>query len=538
MRTNYELAINRLLSRSRQAGGLTIFTAIFVLILMTLMLFYAARVGLLEQRVSANDMRQKLAFQAAEAGMDYAVEYFRAANARVISASDNATPDGDPDWKPGDTVTYRAGWFSAGNILWTECPPLTDPPDETHPCGGEISSGGLNSYYYDDPDTATSGAFDALPLDVNVLADLPLGTQVRVTAVICPRTLDNPACDKTLIPDPGDPAVGQVVFGLMLLAYGYSDCNDDNADGDIDLPDECRGRANVTRPFGSVEVFKGSPTVPLVSKNMLPTGGTAEVVPNPDGGGEGVPLSVWANAKTSECIPRNPDGSEVTTDPVELTGNFLTCEMQEWYGVDSQPADAKCNQPQCACDYPGPEPISYRQPPDPPVFGIDIMLDDQFPCDLFEFYFGYPRAEYQAVKANATVIDDCAVLNEQSYGFYWFSGDTCTLGDVGTINNTVVLISAAEKLTTIGGNASFFGILYIADVEDTTDPPDAAFKPAGTAIVYGAVIVDVLFDMSSLKAAFAVVYNEAGLANAGGSGGLGGLAGGWRDFGMPAITWE
>jgi hypothetical protein len=164
------------------------------------------------------------------------------------------------------------------------------------------------------------------------------------------------------------------------------------------------------------------------------------------------------------------------------------------------------------------------------------MSDTGFPCDLFEFYFGYPSSQYQAVKSNMKVIYDCTILDEESYGWYWFSGDTCTLHDVGTINNTVVLVSAADTLTTIGANESFFGILYIADVEDADG--DAAFKPGGGATVYGAVIVDVLFNVSGFGGTFRIVYNEAGLANAGGAGGLGGLAGGWRDFGLPAINWE
>ena len=511
---------------SRQKGGMTIFTAIFVLILMTLMLLYASRVGLLEQRVSANDLRQKTAFQAAEAGLDYAVEYFLAANSRITSAATNATPDGAGN----DPVTYRPGWFSTGNTLWATCP---DTPADTHPCGGGINAGGSGSYFYDDPDTTSTGAYDTIPLDANILDDLPAGTEVRVTAVICPRSFDSATClGSAGIADPTNPLAEPVAFALILMAYGYSDCNDDDADGDIDVVEECRGRANVLKPFGTLQVFSGSPNVPLVSKNTLPTQGTAEVVPNPDGGGEGVPLSIWANANAA-CRPMNPDGSTGTS--IEVEGAFKTCEMHEWYGVDFQPADAKCNQPTCQCNFPGPEPISYRQAGNA-IIGIDVMSDSAFPCDLFEYYFGYPSAQYQAVKANMKVINDCSILDEESYGFYWFSGDTCRLGDVGTINNTVVLVSAADTLTTIGANNSFFGILFVADVEDTDD--NAAFKPGGGATVYGAVIVDVLFNTSGFGGTFRIVYNQAGLLNAGGSGGLGGLAGGWRDFGMPAINWE
>ena len=211
--------------------------------------------------------------------------------------------------------------------------------------------------------------------------------------------------------------------------------------------------------------------------------------------------------------------------------------MQEWYAVDSRPADAKCSfgPGQCSCSINEGETISYRQA-GIAIIGIDIQSDVLFPCDLFEFYFGVPSAQYQSVKANATVIDDCSILNTESTGFYWFTGDTCTLDDVGTINNPIILLSAADVKTVMNGNTEFFGILYISDVEDTDG--NAYFKPGGGATVYGAVIVDVLFSQSALAGTFKVVYNEAGLLNAGGQGSLGGLSGGWRDFGLPQIVWQ
>ena len=167
----------------------------------------------------------------------------------------------------------------------------------------------------------------------------------------------------------------------------------------------------------------------------------------------------------------------------------------------------------------------------------DRISDAAFPCDLFEFYFGYPSAEYQAVKANATVINDCSALGtENAETFYWFSGDTCVLDDVGNVNHPILLVSAADSQTRINGNTDFYGVLYIANVEDTEG--DAAFKPGGGATVYGAVIVDVPFEQSGYAGTFRVVYDQGTIGRAGGAGTLGGLSGGWRDFGLPVIQWE
>jgi Tfp pilus assembly protein PilX len=61
-----------------QAGVMTTFTGVLILVLLTLMMFFAIRVGVFEQRVSSNEMRQKLAFHAAESGIHHAKEFFRA----------------------------------------------------------------------------------------------------------------------------------------------------------------------------------------------------------------------------------------------------------------------------------------------------------------------------------------------------------------------------------------------------------------------------------------------------------------------------
>jgi hypothetical protein len=513
-----------------QRGAVTIFTAVLILLLMTLMLFYAARVGLFEQRVSANDLRQKLAFQAAEAGLDYALEFMLARTNRMTSKASEATPYLDAD----GNLNYYSGWFAEGSTLWAACP---DAPGTDHPCGGEVAGGATGSFYYDDPATTTEDQYDALPLDAALLGNLPPGTEVRVTAVICPRELGDPTClGDAGISEPDDTDAPPMRFSIWLLAYGYSDCNDNDADGQIDLPDECSGRANVARPVGSLGSFNGSPNVPLVSKNSIPAQGTAEVVPNPNGGGEGVPLSIWSNDRPNlgdSCPPLDPDGS--AGDALSVQGSFKTCELHEWYGVDARPDNHRCNQPTCQCDYPGPEPISYRQGADE-VIGIDVISDPLFPCDLFQYYFGYPSSEYQAVKSAATVIDDCSVLNEASEGFFWFSGSTCTLGNVGTINNPVILVSAADSLTRIGANNHFYGILYLANVEDPDG--DAAFQPGGGATVYGAVIVDVLFNTSGAGGTFRIVYDEVALMGAGGAGGIGRISGGWHDFGLPQFNWE
>ena len=250
----------------------------------------------------------------------------------------------------------------------------------------------------------------------------------------------------------------------------------------------------------------------------------------------GVPISIWANLNTTECAPL--DSSGVPSTSIEVEGNFTTCEMEEWYATNDRPANAKCSfgPGQCSCSIVNGETISYRAGNEQ-IIGMDVVSDGAFPCDLFEFYFGVLRENYQDAKSDATVIDDCSDLTPESEGFIWFSGEQCTIkSNVGTLEKPVIFLSAAKALTTMNGNYEMFGILYISDVEQPGTPLPS-FKPGGGATVYGAVIVETLFSQSNLGGGFTVVYNEAAILNAGGLGSLGGLAGGWRDFGLPRLEW-
>jgi Tfp pilus assembly protein PilX len=85
-----------------QAGVMTTFTGVLILVLLTLMMFFAMRVGVFEQRVSSSEMRQKLAFHAAESGVHHAKEFFRANSAYVASATSNLIPDTSVDKVAGE----------------------------------------------------------------------------------------------------------------------------------------------------------------------------------------------------------------------------------------------------------------------------------------------------------------------------------------------------------------------------------------------------------------------------------------------------
>jgi hypothetical protein len=303
----------------RQNGGLTIFSAIILLSLLTLMLTYSSRTQQSEQRISANEYRQKLAFHAAEAGAEQALEYLLANSARILSANAEALPDG--------TGGSRPGWFNALAGVWTVCPAT---PAINHPCGGDIAAGGIsNSYFYDDLATTNSGKYDTIPINLNML---PADSTARVSAVLCQVDFANPTAGCVAAPVV-DEDVSQSTWVITVLSYGFADCTDPTD------TNTCFVSANIALPLTNFNFSNGSPAVPLTTRTTFPPTGTAEIVPNPNAGGVGVPVSVWANSNTS-CS---------TGDALLGNGNWATCEYHEWYESDEIPQNLACSEPSCSC---------------------------------------------------------------------------------------------------------------------------------------------------------------------------------------------
>lgn len=485
----------------RQKGGLTIFAAVVILSLMTLMLIYSTQTQKAEQRISANEYRQKLAFHAAESGADQAIEYLLANSARLLSASATALPDGAGGSRPG--------WFEATAGLWTACP---GSPDSEHPCGGDIAAGNIsNSFFYDDPATTTANRYDTIPINLDML---PSASTARVSAVLCQVDFDNPSGGCMSAPAVDDD-VSQATYVVTVLSYGYADCTDTTD------TDTCLVSASIAMPLTNYNFANGSPAVPLTTKTTFPPTGTAEIVPNPNAGGVGVPVSVWANANPSCSSGAALLGS----------GDWATCEYHEWYESDEIPTDMACENATCSCSKS--EAISYTVGVDDQL-GIDLLEDSNFPCDLFDFFFGIPRSQYQVVKSAARVIPDCDGLGPESHGIYWVSGSECRLDGnnvVGSPDWPVMLISAAETTTFTGGN-EIFGVIFLTDVEE----PAAQWNASGNNIVYGSVIIDA--ELNGFVGTFKVIYNDKVSLLAAGSDGIGALSGGWRDFGLPVLSWE
>lgn len=173
---------------------------------------------------------------------------------------------------------------------------------------------------------------------------------------------------------------------------------------------------NVSEQAILYSVLANAPDVPLIVAGGLDVSGNFEVVSNANGGGTGVPLSIWT------------DGN-VDMD----NGSGTTCGLQEFN-------DNKCSA----------SPYSEKGFQD-----LDILDNDPaFPPDLMEYMFNIPEAEWDTLRSDADVrLANCDSLGAASKGLIWVDGD-CSLNAnvvVGSVDDPVILIVTDGNLTMNGG---------------------------------------------------------------------------------------
>ncbi|RDV29321.1 hypothetical protein DXV75_02405 [Alteromonas aestuariivivens] len=192
------------------------------------------------------------------------------------------------------------------------------------------------------------------------------------------------------------------------------------------------------------------PDVPLIVAGGLDVGGNFEVVANPNGGGEGVPLSIWTDL-----------------DVDMQNGSGTTCGLQEF-------SDGNCSG----------SPYSEKGFQD-----LDILDNDtNFPPDLMEYLFNYPTEDWASLRADANLhLSDCSSLGATSRGMIWVDGD-CTLNSnvvVGAVDSPVILVVTDGDLTMNGG-AEINGMVFSFRKPTTT--ADFEMNMIGGAKVNGVVV--------------------------------------------------
>ena len=477
-----------------------------LLAILTVASIFAAAFGVNEQRTSANEYRYKLTFQAAEAGLNQAIEYLKLNTRPMLS-------------------TASGGWLFVGDPRWKPCTDAVPGGMTLDPCLAEPDTTRRASMYrYVGATNGILPLSESLPSATNQTFTFTGGakgaggaefaTTYSTYATLCRLDLstDPPRC--SLAPST------EGTFYVTVVSTGA-------------LTNE-QSTASVKQSYGTFRLLGATPAAPLIAAGVAMGLGNAQIVPNPDAGGFGVPVSIWAQGNA------NVDGA-----------SFATCQLGEWLANDGNPAPTPTDLlngvcASCSCNglCPGYGLLSgnaqFCAVAKDKIEGEDILDVDShfsdaspkvrdskyFPPDLFAYVFGVPSSSAVTyLTANAVQITSCGTLNAASSGLYWYTGvGDCDLGGtIGSVQNPVVLVSNAK--VTIQSNGQVFGIVYVRSVAGTSD----LLKATGTPQIYGSVILE---GNANLAGTPTIVYNKAVLRNIGNSSKFlryGPIPGSWSD---------
>ncbi|EKE68259.1 hypothetical protein B3C1_17167 [Gallaecimonas xiamenensis 3-C-1] len=236
-------------------------------------------------------------------------------------------------------------------------------------------------------------------------------------------------------------------------------------------------------------VVNAGPASPLTVGGNMTVGGAFSVGANPNGGGRGVPVSIWMS------------------EPVNLSGNVKTCGQQEFVGGDCTSA-------------------VYSSKDNP---GIDVVDGDPaFPSDLFAYTFGISSTNWQDIKSDASyLLSNCNALTGAETGLIVVEGDCDLKVNMGSQTNPALILVVDGDLT-LNANKSYYGVIFSFHTSDTvvTD-----FKANGAASMNGAIIAN--HDVAISNGTFGVRFDELALGNVTTSSSfqrVWRLPGSWRDW--------
>ncbi|TAK61349.1 PilX N-terminal domain-containing pilus assembly protein [Methylobacter sp.] len=420
--------MNNPIKAQAQQGMATLIVVIVVLIITTLMVFFATRVGIFDQRMAGNEVRYKEAFAAAEAGLDMAVQKFE-----------------------NQFKTNFTGAASWATIIANSAIAAGTETDGTTAEAGESSFG------------------------------------VTLTDV------------------------GSLIGGMNVYRISSTGLS---ADG--------TGTATVSSEVTMKSILGGSaPDVPIIVNGSVGTGGNFNIVTNPNGGGDGIPVSIWTGGPS-------PAGD------VSMGGSSATCHIQYYDGNNSQCSNPSGNT-ELLSDGDGTTLTAQNT-----TFPDVLPNDPNFPDDLFQFLFGVTRADWQTVyeKANSRnqVVADCSSLTAtsgQTFRLWWVTGN-CDMGStqiIGSSANPVILVIDDHELDMGGGGARIYGTVFLFNNPSNVATPSADFH--GSPAIYGSLVSDI--GGSAMNGSYSIVYDStinSNLVSSNSSANydMAFVPGSWRDF--------
>ena len=386
----------------RQRGVSTLVVAIVLLIAATFLTFFAAKVGMQEQRMSGNDYRHKEAFSTAEAGLDRA-KAFLAANRMnfttwgwtACTAAQTVPPCGD-----GTANQFGTAWS------WIN----------VYRQSNGASLNGLNW-----PQSTADGPFiltRSAPASVTTTTSFQpvvLAAQAR-SLDGTGRAVVRQSMSRYLVAQPGPvpplmaPSVG---LGGNFTVVG-------NPNHNIDILDITT--ANCDSLTGSGQLLS------IWSRQAVTLAGSQQTCAP----------GAYRDASNNRCIGQG------IVDPVTGSApawNQCQCRVDIAMEPNYSSASAGTND-------------DVRQ------------NDTKFPGDMFLYAFGRPKSAVKAsAAANGRVLPDCSTLNASSTGLYWITG-ACDIAQNDIIGSRAApVILVFETSAEFRGGSEVWGMVVGADME-------------------------------------------------------------------------
>ncbi len=286
-------------SHRLQRGVGTLLVTIVMLVILTVIVLSSSNVALFEQKTATNENRQRLADQAAEYALNLGVEFFKANVVKIASEQ-------------------TLGWLPAGTAPhWQPCLGIISPA--THPCMaepvGDIITGTTGRraqlYYY------TFGGSTNVDYNGLVVAGGQLGnvggnvfstTGTVVNALLCrldtayyiSGVLQPTQCRAT----PSTDSSNRIAVTVVAKST---------------LPGE-NSVSEMKVTLGNFDTFSIGAAVPLVASGSVDGTGNVEIVTASNGGGTGIPVSIWSSSDAD--IDKTGGGSAASVSTCQV-GEFL-----------------------------------------------------------------------------------------------------------------------------------------------------------------------------------------------------------------------
>lgn len=271
---------------------------------------------------------------------------------------------------------------------------------------------------------------------------------------------------------------------------------------------DAESQATVSQQVLSISPISATPAAPLTVAAGMAAGGNFTVAANPNGGGPGVPISIWSGPGTT----------------VSVGSSSSTCGQQEYY-------DGTCSSQAYSSSKAG--------------VNSDILDNDaNFPDDLLSYIFNGStsvqdvidsvKSSYSStaqialhIGASGTGLTNCNSLDTSSKGIYVIRGTCSPPGDVGSRAFPVILLVVNGSFT-MNANKNIYGIIFTYAEPSATGTYDVMLN--GGATIYGALVSN--FELGNSNGTYNAVYDAETLSNLSNSveSIVSTIPGSWRDW--------